>query len=88
MTHLWASEAVYHKQPLQFIYISSIQAIEPGVSVPGYVVANWVVLKLPDVLKINLGRSAEMVNASCLMLPFVHTGMTEASADNPKVFGR
>ena len=29
-----------------------------------------------------------MVNASCLMLPFVHTGMTEAYADNPKVFDR
>ncbi len=88
MTHLWAGEAVYHKQPLQFIYISSMQAIEPGVSVPGYVVANWAVLKLPEVLKVNLGRSAEMVNASCLMLPFVRTGMTEAYADNPKVFGR
>ncbi len=88
MTHLWAGEAVYHKQPLQFIYISSMQAIEPGVSVPGYVVANWAVLKLPEVLKVNLGRSADMVNASCLMLPFVRTGMTEAYADNPKVFGR
>jgi len=88
MTHLWAGEAVYHKQPLQFIYISSMQAIEPGVSVPGYVVANWAVLKLPEVLKVNLGRSADIVNASCLMLPFVRTGMTEAYADNPKVFGR
>ena len=88
MPHLWAGKAVYHKQPLQFIYISSIQAIEPEVSVPGYVVANWAVLKLPEVLKVNLGRSAEIVNASCLMLPFVHTGMTEAYADNPKVFGR
>ena len=88
MTHLWAGEAVYHKQPLQFIYISSMQAIEPGVSVPGYVVANWAVLKLPEVLKVNLGRSAEMINASCVMLPFVRTGMTEAYADNPKVFGR
>ena len=88
MTHLWAGEAVYHKQPLQFIYISSMQAIEPGVSVPGYVVANWAVLKLPEVLKVNLGRSAEMINASCVMLPFVRTSMTEAYADNPKVFGR
>jgi len=88
MTHLWAGEAVYHKQPLQFIYISSMQAVEPGVSVPGYVVANWAVLKLPEVLKVNLGRSAEMINASCVMLPFVRTSMTEAYADNPKVFGR
>ena len=88
MTHLWAGEAVYHKQPLQFFYISSMQDIEPGVSVPGYVVANWAVLKLPEVLKVNLGRFAEMVNACCLMLPFVHTGMTEVNADNPKVFSR
>lgn len=88
MTHLWAGEAVYHKQPLQFLYISSMQALEPGIAVPGYVVANWAVLKLPEVLKVNLGRSADMVNASCLMLPFVRTGMTEEYADNPKVFGR
>ena len=88
MTHLWAGEAVYHKQPLQFIYISSMQAIEPGVAVPGYAVANWAVLKLPEVLKVNLGRSADMVDACCVMLPFVRTGMTEAYADNSKVFGR
>lgn len=88
MTHLWAGEAVYHAQPLQIIYISSMQAIEPGVAVPGYVVANWAVLKLPEVLKVNLGRSSDMVNSCCLMLPFVRTGMTEKYADNPKVFGR
>ncbi len=88
MTHLWAGEAVYHKQPLQFIYISSMQAIEPGVAVPGYVIANWAVLRLPEVLRVNLGRAAESVSASCLMLPFIRTGMTEAYADNPKVFGR
>ncbi len=88
MTHLWAGEAVYHAQPLQIIYISSMQAIEPGVAVPGYVVANWAVLKLPEVLKVNLGRSSDMVNSCCLMLPFVRTGMTEEYADNPKVFGR
>lgn len=88
MTHLWAGEAVYHKQPLQFIYISSMQAIEPGVAVPGYVIANWAVLRLPEVLRVNLGRSAELVNSCCLMLPFIRTGMTEAYADNPKVFGR
>ncbi|MEM7540862.1 MAG: SDR family oxidoreductase [Pseudomonadota bacterium] len=88
MTHLWAGEAVYHKQPLQMIYISSMQAIEPGVAVPGYVVANWAVLRLPQVLKVNLGKSADMVSACCLMLPFIRTGMTEEYADNPKVFGR
>ena len=86
MTHLWAGEAVYHKQPLRMFYISSRQAIEPGVAVPGYVIANWAVLQLPKVLQVNLGRSADLVNASCLMLPFVRTGMTQAYADNPKVF--
>lgn len=88
MTHLWAGEAVYHKQPLQLMYISSMQAIEPGIAVPGYVVANWAVLRLPEVLRVNLGKSADMVSASCLMLPFVRTGMTEEYADNVKVFGR
>lgn len=88
MTHLWAGEAVYHAQPLQIVYISSMQAIEPGVAVPGYVVANWAVLKLPEVLKVNLGRTSDMVNACCVMLPFVRTGMTQEYADNPKVFGR
>ncbi|MFT5390477.1 MAG: NAD(P)-dependent dehydrogenase (short-subunit alcohol dehydrogenase family) [Gammaproteobacteria bacterium] len=88
MTHLWAGEALYRKQPLDMIYISSRQAIEPGVSVPGYVIANWAVLQLPKVLHVNLGRSADLVNACCLMLPFVRTGMTQAYADNPKVFGR
>jgi NAD(P)-dependent dehydrogenase (short-subunit alcohol dehydrogenase family) len=88
MTHLWAGEALYHKQPLQLIYISSMQALEPGVSVPGYVVANWAVLKLPEVLKVNLGKAADTVSAASLMLPFIRTGMTEEYADNPKVFGR
>jgi short-subunit dehydrogenase len=88
MSHLWAGEAVYHKQPVQFIYISSMQALEPGATVPGYVIANWAVLKLPEVLKVNLGRSADMVSACCVMLPFVRTSMTEEYADNKKVFGR
>lgn len=88
MTHLWAGEAVYHKQPVQFVYISSMQAIEPGVAVPGYVVANWAVLRLPEVLRVNLGKSSDMASACCLMLPFIRTGMTEEYADNPKVFGR
>ena len=88
MTHLWAGEAVYHKQPIQFVYISSMQSIEPGVAVPGYVVANWAVLRLPEVLRVNLGRQSDMASACCLMLPFIRTGMTEEYAENPKVFGR
>ena len=88
MTHLWAGEAVYHNRPLTMVYVSSRQAIDPGVAVPGYVIANWAVLPLPLVLQVNLGRSANLVNACCLMLPFVRTGMTEEYASNPKVFGR
>ena len=88
MTHLWAGEALYHQQPLQLMYISSMQALEPGVAVPGYVVANWAVLRLPEVLRVNLGKASGLVSAACLMLPFIRTGMTEEYADNPKVFGR
>lgn len=88
MTHLWAAEAVYHGHETQFLYVSSRQAIDPGVAVPGYVIANWAVLQLPKVLQVNLGRSAEMASGACLMLPFVRTGMTEAYAENEKVFGR
>ena len=43
---------------------------------------------MPEVLRVNLGRSAEMASSACLMLPFIRTGMTEAYAENPKVFGR
>jgi NAD(P)-dependent dehydrogenase (short-subunit alcohol dehydrogenase family) len=88
MTHLWAGEAVYHEQALSLIYISSRQAIDPGASVPGYVISNWSVLALPKVLAVNLGHSAHLVSAACLMLPFVRTSMTGEYADNPKVFGR
>jgi hypothetical protein len=88
MTHLWAGEAVYHKEPLQLFYVSSRQAIDPGVSVPGYAISNWGVLQLPRVLAVNLGRDAKFVTASCILLPFVRTGMTDEYANNPKVFGR
>jgi NAD(P)-dependent dehydrogenase (short-subunit alcohol dehydrogenase family) len=88
MTHLWAGEAVYHREPLQIIYVSSRQAIDPGVSVPGYVISNWGVLVLPKVLAVNLGREAGLVSAACILLPFVRTGMTDEYADNPRVFGR
>jgi NAD(P)-dependent dehydrogenase (short-subunit alcohol dehydrogenase family) len=87
-THMWAGEALYHNQHLQLMYVSSMQAIEPGVAVPGYVVANWAVLRLPEVLRVNLGRESHMVSAACMMLPFIRTGMTREYADNPKVFGR
>ena len=88
MTHLWAGEAVYHNEPLQLVYISSRQAIDPGVSVPGYAMSNWAVLQLPRVLAVNLGRSAPLVNAYSVMYPFVRTGMTGDYAENEKVFGR
>jgi hypothetical protein len=70
------------------VYVSSRQAIDPGVAVPGYAVSNWAVLQLPRVLAVNLGRSAPLVTAFSLLLPFVRTGMTEEYAANPKVFGR
>ena len=88
MSHLWAGEAVYHKQHLTLIYISSMQAVDPGPAVPGYVLANWAVLKLPKILDINLGRENSFVTSFSLMLPFIKTNMTEEYADNPKVFGR
>jgi NAD(P)-dependent dehydrogenase (short-subunit alcohol dehydrogenase family) len=88
MTHLWAGEAVYHQEQLQLVYVSSRQAIDPGASVPGYVISNWGVLQLPRVLAVNLGANAKFVSAACVLLPFVRTGMTDEYADNPKVFGR
>lgn len=88
MTHLWAGEAVYHEEPLQLVYVSSRQAIDPGAAVPGYVISNWAVLQLPRVLSVNLGRSAKLVTAASILLPFVRTGMTGEYAENPKVFGR
>jgi NAD(P)-dependent dehydrogenase (short-subunit alcohol dehydrogenase family) len=88
MTHLWAGEAVYHNTPLRLVYISSRQAIDPGVSVPGYAISNWAVLQLPQVLKVNLGKAAELVEALSVLYPFVRTGMTGDYAENAKVFGR
>jgi NAD(P)-dependent dehydrogenase (short-subunit alcohol dehydrogenase family) len=88
MTHLWAGEAVYHKRPLRLVYISSRQAIDPGVSVPGYAISNWAVLQLPEVLSVNLGRNSGMVSALSVLYPFVRTGMTDEYAENEKVFGR
>lgn len=87
-THLWAGEAVYHEEPLQLIYVSSRQATDPGAAVPAYAISNWAVLQLPKVLAVNLGRSATVVTAASILLPFVRTGMTDEYAANPKVFGR
>jgi len=88
MTHLWAGEAVYHQEPLRLIYVSSRQAIDPGASVPGYVISNWGVLQLPKVLAVNLGQNAKFASTACILLPFVRTGMTDEYAGNPKVFSR
>ena len=87
-THLWAGEAVHHKEPIQFVYVSSRQAIDPGASVPGYAISNWAVLQLPKVLKVNLGRSAELVQCFSLMFPFIRTGMTDEYSENERVYGR
>lgn len=87
-THLWAGEAVYADEPSQFVYVSSRQAVDPGPAVPGYALSNWAVLQLPKVLKVNLGRSADLVSCFTLLLPFVRTGMTSEYADNERVYGR
>ncbi len=88
ITHLWAGEAVYHDEDLQLVYVSSRQAVDPGVSVPGYAISNWAVLQLPRVLEVNLGKAASRISSFCVLYPFVRTGMTDTYADNPKVFGR
>jgi len=88
MTHLWAGEAVYHQEFLQILYVSSRMAVDPGPTVPGYAISNWGVLKLPNVLAINLGRNAQFVGATCVLPPFIRTGMTEEYLENPGVFGR
>ncbi len=87
-THLWAGEAVHHGESVQFVYVSSRQAIDPGPSVPGYAISNWAVLQLPNVLKINLGKSADQVSCLSVLFPFIRTGMTNEYAENERVYGR
>ena len=87
-THLWAGEAVHHNEPIQLVYVSSRQAIDPGPAVPGYAISNWAVLQLPKVLKVNLGRNSGLVQSFSLMFPFIRTGMTDEYVDNERVFGR
>ena len=88
MTHLWASEALHAGKDLTIVYISSRQAHDPGAGVPGYVAANWAVLALPKILRVNLGKDSPRVTAFSVGYPFVRTTMTEAYAENAKVFGR
>jgi 3-oxoacyl-[acyl-carrier protein] reductase len=88
MTHLWAGEAIHFNEALQIVYVSSRQAVDPGAGVPGYVLANFAVLALPRILRINLGKRADLVRAFSVAYPFVRTGMTESLAGNPKVYGR
>ncbi|MFN0090903.1 MAG: SDR family NAD(P)-dependent oxidoreductase [Acidimicrobiales bacterium] len=88
MTHLWAGEALHAGQDLRLVYISSRQATDPGPSVPGYVIANWGALALPQVLKVNLAKNTTAISAFSVLYPFVRTGMTDDYADNPKVYGR
>ncbi|MFO0744188.1 MAG: SDR family oxidoreductase [Myxococcota bacterium] len=88
MTHLWSSEALHAGHELTIVYISSRQAHDPGAGVPGYCAANWAVLALPKILRVNLGKDAAKVTAFSVGYPFVRTAMTEAYAENAKVFGR
>lgn len=87
-THLWAGEAIYHDQEVQFVYVSSRQAIDPGPSVPGYAIANFAVLQLPSVLQVNLGKASSHVSCLSVLFPFIRTGMTHEYAENDKVWGR
>ena len=87
-THLWAGEAIYHDEDVRFVYVSSRQAIDPGPSVPGYAISNWAVLQLPNVLRVNLGKSAERVSCLSVLFPFIRTGMTNEYAENERVYGR
>lgn len=87
-THLWSGEAVYANEPMQIVYVSSRQAIDPGPAVPGYVISNWAVLALPEVLRVNLGSSADVVSCFTMLLPFIRTAMTNEYVDNERVFGR
>jgi NAD(P)-dependent dehydrogenase (short-subunit alcohol dehydrogenase family) len=87
-THLWAGEAIHHEQTVQFVYVSSRQAIDPGPAVPGYAISNWAVLQLPTVLRVNLGKLADRVSCLSVLFPFVRTGMTSEYADNERVYGR
>ena len=88
LTHLFASEALHAGQELTIVYISSRQAHDPGAGVPGYCAANWAVLALPKILRVNLGKDSAKVTAFSVGYPFVRTAMTEAYVDNAKVFGR
>lgn len=87
-THLWAGEALHHEEQVQFVYVSSRQAIDPGPAVPGYAISNWAVLQLPKVLQVNLGRSAGNVTCLSVLFPFIRTGMTDEYAGNERVYGR
>lgn len=88
LTHLFASEALHAGQELTIVYISSRQAHDPGAGVPGYCAANWAVLALPKILRVNLGKDSAKVTAFSVGYPFVRTAMTESYVDNAKVFGR
>jgi hypothetical protein len=68
--------------------VSSRQAVDPGAGVPGYVLANFGILALPEILRKNLGRKSDIVTAWSVAYPFVRTSMTDSYSDNPKVFGR
>lgn len=88
LTHLWASEAREYGERVQFVYFSSRQAIDPGRGVPGYALANWAILQLPQILSANLGNDAAMAAAVSAVLPFVKTPMTAPYQDKPRFWNR
>lgn len=88
ISHLWAGEAQHHQRPVQLVYVSSRQAIDPGPGVPGYCLANWAILWLPRILSANLGSGAEFARAVSVVLPFVRTHMTQAYTHEPRFWQR
>lgn len=88
LTHLWAGEAQHFNQKIQMVYVSSRQAIDPGPGVPGYVLANFGVLWLPQVLEANLGSGSHLASAFSVLLPFVKTQMTAPYAERPEFWER
>ena len=88
LTHLWAGEAQHFERPVQLVYVSSRQAVDPGQGVPGLSLANFAVLGLPRILRKHLGNRGDLARAFSVMLPFVRTDTTEAMMGQPGSYER
>ncbi len=88
MTHLWAGEAVYHQEFLQIVYVSSRMAIDPGPTVPGYVISNWGVLKLAQDAGDQSRPKRKVRKHRLRTATFCPHRHDRGVYDNPDVFGR